>query len=144
MHKFNKSFVFHFNILGLTSWIWTGPSIDEELKFESPWKWNSYEGFNPEHWHLPKRGNNCMQAYLSVWRQLILVDLTPGLVIKIMYYSPPTLTSVGHQWTTSTNTGCNQWLSSVKPTLRVAPTSRNRSPVTRTSERGCAISLLET
>ena len=36
MHTFNMSFVFHFYILGLTSWIWTNPST-EELKFESPW-----------------------------------------------------------------------------------------------------------
>ena len=48
MHKFNMSFVFHFYILGLTSWIWTNLSI-EGLKFESPSKWNSYEGFNLEH-----------------------------------------------------------------------------------------------
>ena len=41
------SFVFHFYIPGLTSWIWTNPST-EELKFESPSKWNSYEGFNLE------------------------------------------------------------------------------------------------
>ena len=50
MHKFNVSFVFHFYILNrLTSWIWTDPST-EELKFESHSKWNTYEGFNLEHW----------------------------------------------------------------------------------------------
>ena len=48
MHKLNMSFVFHFYILRLTTWIWTNPSI-ERLKFESPSKWNSYEGFNLEH-----------------------------------------------------------------------------------------------
>ena len=32
MHQFNMSFVLHFYILGLTSWIWTNPS-----------KWNSRE-----------------------------------------------------------------------------------------------------
>jgi hypothetical protein len=37
MHKSNMSFVFQFCILGLTSWIWTSPSI-KELKFESPWE----------------------------------------------------------------------------------------------------------
>ena len=42
------SFVVHFYILGLTSWIWTNPST-EDLGFESPSKWNSYEGFNLEH-----------------------------------------------------------------------------------------------
>ena len=50
MHKFNMSFVFHFHILELTSWIWTNP-LTEGLKFESPSKWNSFEGFNLEHWH---------------------------------------------------------------------------------------------
>ena len=43
------SFVLHFYVLGLTSWIWTNPST-EELKFESPSKWNSYGGFHLEHW----------------------------------------------------------------------------------------------
>ena len=38
MHKFNISFVLHLCIIGLTSWIWTSPSI-EELKCESPSKW---------------------------------------------------------------------------------------------------------
>ena len=36
IHKFNMSFVSHFCILGLTSWIWTNLST-EGLKFESPW-----------------------------------------------------------------------------------------------------------
>ena len=49
MHKFNMSFVFHFYVFGLMSWIWTSPSA-EALKFGSPSKWNSYEGFNLEHW----------------------------------------------------------------------------------------------
>jgi hypothetical protein len=52
MHTFNMSIVFYFYILRFTSWIWTNPSI-EELKFESPSKWNSYEGFNLEHWCHP-------------------------------------------------------------------------------------------
>ena len=50
MHKFSMSFVCHFYIHGLTSWIWTNPST-KGLNFESPSKWNSYEGFNLEHWH---------------------------------------------------------------------------------------------
>ena len=49
MHKFNMNFIFHFYILGLTSWIWTNRST-KELKFESPSKWDSYEGFNLDHW----------------------------------------------------------------------------------------------
>ena len=49
--------------------------------------------------------------------------------------SPPTLITVaGHQWTVSTNTGCNQWLSLAKPCLKVLPGGRNRSPVARTSK----------
>jgi hypothetical protein len=48
LHKFTMSFVFHFYIFGLMSWIWTNPLI-EAPKFESPSKWNFYEGFNLEH-----------------------------------------------------------------------------------------------
>ena len=51
MHKFIISFVFHFYILRLTSWIWTNLST-EEPKFESPSKWNSHEGFNLDHWRF--------------------------------------------------------------------------------------------
>ena len=50
MRKFSTSVVCHFYIHGLTSWIWTNPST-KGLKFESPSKWNAYEGFNLEHWH---------------------------------------------------------------------------------------------
>ena len=57
MHKFDMNFVFHFYILSLTSWIWTNPSI-ERLKFESPSRWNSYEGFNLEHC-LGYRSSTC-------------------------------------------------------------------------------------
>ena len=46
MHKFNVSFVFHFYILRLTSWIWANPST-EILEFENPSKWNSYEHWAP-------------------------------------------------------------------------------------------------
>ena len=55
MHKFNTSSVFHFYTLRLTTWIWSSPST-EGLKFKSPSKWNSYEGFNLEAWTL----HNCM------------------------------------------------------------------------------------
>jgi hypothetical protein len=41
-------FLFHFDILRLTFWSWTNPST-EGLEFESPSKWNSYEGFDLEH-----------------------------------------------------------------------------------------------
>ena len=56
-------------------------------------------------------------------------------------YSPPTLTSVGHRWTASTNTQLQRWLSLAKPTLKVAPPNRNRSPVAPTSKCGWAINL---
>ena len=57
MHKFNTSFVLHSYFLGLTSWIWTNPSI-EVLKFENPFKWNSYEGFNLDQCPPPMIGEN--------------------------------------------------------------------------------------
>ena len=43
-----------------------------------------------------------------------------------LLYSPPTLTSVGHQWTVSTNIGCNQWLSLLELALKVVLAGRNR------------------
>ena len=46
----------------------------------------------------------------------------------------------GHQWTASTSTGCNRWLSLAKPTLKVALLNTNRSPVARTNKCGWAIS----
>ena len=65
--EFNLSFLFYFYILGLTSWIWTNPS-HEALKFESPSKWHSIEGFNLEH---------CIQSsqctYKIVLRRLLSV-----------------------------------------------------------------------
>ena len=54
--------------------------------------------------------------------------------------SPPTPTSMSHQWTVSTNTGYIQWLSLVKSELKVAHAGRNRSLVVHTSKCGWAIS----
>ena len=54
-------------------------------------------------------------------------------------YSPPTLTSAGHQQTVSMNIGCNQWLSLAKTLLKVALAGRNRSMVAHTSKCGWAI-----
>ena len=48
-------------------------------------------------------------------------------------YGPPSFAGVDRQWTVSTGTGCNQWLSLAKPTLKVLPARRNRSLVARTS-----------
>ena len=60
MHQFTVSFVSHFYILRLTSWIWTSPST-QRLKFESPSNWNSYEGFDLEHcWGVTK---HCMMSH---------------------------------------------------------------------------------
>ena len=49
MYKFNTRYVFRFYIIRLMSWIRTNPST-QGLKFESPSKWNLYEGVNLEHW----------------------------------------------------------------------------------------------
>ena len=48
----------------------------------------------------------------------------------------PTPAGVGHQWKKSTRTGCNQWLSLVKITLKVPHAGRNRSVVANTSRCG--------
>ena len=48
----------------------------------------------------------------------------------------PTLANAGHQWTESTSTGCNQWLSLAKIALKVPHAGRNRSPVANTSRCG--------
>ena len=62
VHKFYMSFVFRFHILELMSWIWTTPST-KGLKFESPSKGNSYEGFNIDH-RLP-----CPRhTYQPIWQ----------------------------------------------------------------------------
>ena len=52
------------------------------------------------------------------------------------------LTGVGHQWTVSTSTGCNQWFSLAKAILKVAFASRNHSLVVNTSTCGWAIRRL--
>jgi hypothetical protein len=51
-------------------------------------------------------------------------------------HSPSTLSGVGHQWTESTSSGCNQWLSLAKIALKVPPTGKNRSMVACTSRCG--------
>jgi hypothetical protein len=51
----------------------------------------------------------------------------------------PTLASVGHQKTESTSTGCNQWLSLAKITLKVSLDGRNRLLVVNTSKCGKGI-----
>ena len=56
----------------------------------------------------------------------------------LVAYNPPTLTGVGHQWTASTCTGCNQCLSLAKSTLKVAHDGRNRSLVAHTNKCGWA------
>ena len=45
-----------------------------------------------------------------------------------------------HQWTESTNTNCNQWLSLAKITLKVPPIGKNRSLAANTSNCGEGIS----
>ena len=80
MYKFNMSFVFHFYILGLTPWIWTSSST-EELNFESPSKWNSYEGFNLEHWGEPSATLNVVLSvtyYLEYTMLIFLITKSPS------------------------------------------------------------------
>ena len=62
--KDSLAFVLHFHILDMVSWIWTNPSTDR-LKFESPSKWNSSQGFNFEHcrWCLTNSKTN-----LTLWK----------------------------------------------------------------------------
>ena len=62
IYKFNMSYVFHFYILGSTSWIWISRANSEGLNFESPSKWNSYEGFSLEQRFWP----------LQAWKAFIL------------------------------------------------------------------------
>ena len=66
MHKFNTSLVVHFHILGLTSWIWSNPST-EGLEFERPSKWNSYEGFNLEHWSRPHESTQPLRYWYKCY-----------------------------------------------------------------------------
>ena len=70
----------------------------------------------------------CMQP-LARWHQ-------PNIGVKYRgtNNTPPTLTGVGHQWTVSTNTGCNQWFSLTKSNLKVTFAGRNRSMMANTSK----------
>ena len=56
--------------------------------------------------------------------------------------SPPTRIGVGHQWTASTSTSCNQWLSLAKPTPKVPLACRNRTLVPRINKYGWAINVI--
>ena len=55
-------------------------------------------------------------------------------------YTLHTPAGAAHQWTESTNTGCNQWLSLAKITLKVPLAGRNRSLVASTSRCGEGVS----
>ena len=68
MHKFNMSFVFQFYVHGLTSWIWTNISTDR-LNFESPSIWNSYDGFNLEHYNQPPHSKEVALVYIHLQLQ---------------------------------------------------------------------------
>ena len=78
-----------------------------------------------------KSGFECLCITPSEWHVF---------TIPMVVTNPPTLTGAGHQWTVSINTGCNQWFSLAKLTLKVVRVGRNRSPVVHTSKRGCAVS----
>ena len=63
--------------------------------------------------------------------------------LSILAYSPPTHTGAGHceyqHWLQT-----YQWLSLVKPSLKVTLVGRNRSLVARTNKRGWAASFSPT
>ena len=62
-----------------------------------------------------------------------------GQVSYMETNSPLTLTNTDHQWTVSTNTSYNQWISLAEPAQVVTHVGRNRSLVTRTSKCEWAI-----
>jgi hypothetical protein len=65
----------------------------------------------------------------NCWMFEFLVLKATLFVFISSTYSPSTFTGVGYQWTVSTSTSCNQWLSLAKPTLKVPPPGRVRSLV---------------
>ena len=54
----------------------------------------------------------------------------------LLTYTLPTHAGVGHQWTESTSTSCNRWLSLAKIALKVPPAGRNRSMADSTNKCG--------
>ena len=110
MHKFNISFsLFHFYTHGSTFWIWTNPSTDEALKFETPLKWKFIWG--PQSWTLPGACNfisilllhsqhllvqaTC-ERFLPTWdtfRAILATEshrLQPVLVLSVHWWPAPT------------------------------------------------------
>ena len=57
-------------------------------------------------------------------------------------YTLPTPIGAAHQWTESTSTGCDQWLSLAEIVLKVPPAGTNRSLVANTNRCGEGISFL--
>ena len=82
MHNFNVSFAYHFYILILTSWIWTHPST-KKLKFESPSKWNLYEGFNLDEHGLTRGHQN--RNFDHVWEWMWMRDGNLHVLKWILY-----------------------------------------------------------
>ena len=101
MRKFSMSFVFHFYILGLTSWIWTNPST-ERLKFESASKWSSYEGFNLEHCPTPTPTNvqdwslQCPSNRFGPSKRNPKLKMKMSLEVLHIISPPQEPTNVGH------------------------------------------------
>ena len=77
------AFVFHFYILGLMSWIRTNLSF-EGLKFESPSKWNSYEGFNLDHWRRSTKTMRIYRAHAGIPTLLITNEVLPCLLFIVI------------------------------------------------------------
>ena len=122
MHKFHMSILFHLCNLGLMSWIWTSPSI-EGLKFESPSKWNLYEGFNLEHLITFSFLNFNVYNWLSIVVRPSSEPCTPPsrwLAKSMCLFIAPTGTMTCHKliygipWTTL-------WISAHTHLLEISP-----------------------
>jgi hypothetical protein len=141
--------------------VWSGPKrlacmLYSPLSPSSPcvwlwhfWSWyfhqsapTSKEIHDTATFNFPAHGQNTYELGSSVKkeRNSSFVHIS-SLTYISPTNSPPTHIGVGHQWTVSTSTGYNQWLSLAKPTLKVPPVGRKRSVVAHTAKCGWATRL---
>ena len=97
----------------------------------------SFTHYNIIH-YISTSANECV--HIDTHHKTLAYRARPHVPFLSQAYSPPTHTGAGHQWTVSTNIGCNQWLSLAEPTLKMAPAGRNHSPVAHTNMCGWTIS----
>ena len=111
---------FSFYILRLTSWIWTNPSI-ERLKFESPSKWNSYEGLRS--WTLVGCDVGNFPPHLNLKVELILFSNTQ---IFTSHVARPFTATPSTQWPHAVHVVVSQPSDPPQSRLmsRVAPSTR--------------------